>query len=67
MNSTFKAEQPTLLERLVRSRDMEIIELLINHGADVNVQDNDGNTPLNHAEWRKHREIIVLLKKHGAR
>ncbi|EHJ10217.1 hypothetical protein CWATWH0003_5031 [Crocosphaera watsonii WH 0003] len=45
----------------------ETVEVLINHGADVNVQDNDGNTPLNHAEWRKHREIIVLLKKHGAR
>ncbi|WP_138984641.1 ankyrin repeat domain-containing protein, partial [Crocosphaera watsonii] len=57
----------TPLHNAAMYANKETVEVLINHGADVNVQDNDGNTPLNHAEWRKHREIIVLLKKHGAR
>ncbi|MGK7880250.1 MAG: ankyrin repeat domain-containing protein [Crocosphaera sp.] len=45
----------------------EIIELLINHGADVNARDKFNQTPLNYAVIRDRKEIISLLKKHGAK
>ena len=44
----------------------EIVKLLIAHGADVNVQDNHGETPLQEAAFIR-RDIVELLKKHGAK
>ena len=66
MNSTFKAEQPTLLERLVRSRDMEIIELLISGNDGVNTQDAYGSIALHYAAKEGDTKVIELLINHGA-
>ena len=66
MNSTFKAEQPTLLERLVRSRDMEIIELLISGNDGVNIQDAYGSIALHYAAKEGDTKVIELLINHGA-
>jgi len=44
-----------------------MIELLITKGADVNVRNNVGRTPLRNVMSRGHTEIIELLKKHGAK
>ena len=44
---------------------MEIIELLIANGADVNAKNNGGKTPLDWAAWKK--EIAKLLRKHGGK
>ncbi len=45
----------------------EIAELLIAKGADVNVKDNSGYTPLDYAISRSHPEIADLLRKHGGK
>ncbi|WP_397376347.1 ankyrin repeat domain-containing protein [Paenibacillus vietnamensis] len=48
------------------SRHTRIVHLLVEHGADVNLADNDGVTPLAHAEKRGYAEIAAILKRAGA-
>jgi ankyrin repeat protein len=45
----------------------EIVRMLIAHGADVNLADKDGVTPLAHARRQGFREIQALLEEAGAR
>lgn len=45
---------------------VEIIELLIRHGADVNAQSSTGNTPLMYACAGGHVEAVKVLLAHGA-
>jgi cytohesin len=45
----------------------ELVELLIAKGADVNAKDQLGWTPLYHAEIDGKKDIVEILKKHGAR
>ena len=48
------------------ARIMEVAELLISKGAQVNVQDDEGNTPLHHAVKGEHRDVAELLIGKGA-
>jgi ankyrin repeat protein len=43
----------------------EIAELLIAEGADVNVKNDEGETPIDMAIRLKRTEAIDLLRKHG--
>ena len=43
------------------------VEILVNHGADVNLKDWNGKTALVWAQDKGHIEIVELLKKHGAK
>ena len=45
----------------------EIVELLIDAGADVNAKDDIGDTPLDVAIQLKQTEIAELLGKHGGK
>jgi hypothetical protein len=60
-----------LLEAIILSdggpRHQEIVQLLIEHRADVNLPDKDGVTPLQHARQRDYTEIIRLLEQAEAR
>ncbi|MFJ8217450.1 ankyrin repeat domain-containing protein [Bacillus cereus] len=54
-----------LMEAIVLSNGNEtqqqVIRLLIEHGADVNIPDNDGVTPLEHARAHNFEEIKKIL------
>lgn len=41
----------------------EIVQILLEAGADPNIADRDGVTPLQHAEQRGHHEITRLLRR----
>ncbi len=47
-------------------KHQEIVQLLVDHGADVNISDGDGVTPLQHAQKRGFQEIERILKEAGA-
>jgi uncharacterized protein len=59
-----------LLEAIVLSdggqAHQQIVQLLIDHGADVNLADKDGVTPLQYARKRGFAEIEHILLKAGA-
>lgn len=44
----------------------QIVQLLIKHGADVNIPDKNGVTPLQHARKKGYTEIEKMLVKAGA-
>lgn len=44
----------------------QIVQLLIKHGADVNIPDKNGVTPLQHARKKGYSEIERMLVKAGA-
>lgn len=45
---------------------IEVIEVLLDHDADIVTLDNDGFTVLIRTMFRKHYDIVALLKEHGA-
>lgn len=45
---------------------MEIIRLLIEHGADVNAKGTDGETALSLAVQQGHQNVTECLRQHGA-
>src|SRR5687768_8890573 len=54
-----------LLEAIILSdggeRHQQIVQLLVDHGANINIPDNNGITPLEHARARGFREIEQIL------
>jgi ankyrin repeat protein len=60
-----------LLEAIVLSdggpRHQRIVQLLVDHGADVNIPDKGGVTPLQHARSRGFQAIEGILAQAGAR
>lgn len=42
-------------------------QLLLDHGANINVKDQEGNTPLDLAIDRKRKDLIIFLCKNGAK
>ncbi len=60
-----------LLEAIVLSyggaRQQQLVQLLVDHHADVNLADRNGVSPLQHARTRGFREIERILLRAGAR
>lgn len=60
-----------LLEAIIlndgNARQQETIQLLIDHGVDVNIPDRDGVSPLSHAKNNGFKEIEDILVRAGAK
>lgn len=60
-----------LLEAIVLNtggpRQQQAVQLLVEHGADVNIADRNGVTPLQHARAKGFTEIARILEQAGAR
>jgi uncharacterized protein len=60
-----------LLEAIIlgdgSSRHTEVVRLLVEAGADVNLADANGITPLAHARQRGYQQMVVILEQAGAR
>jgi ankyrin repeat protein len=50
----------------VEENHVAMLELLIARGADVNRPESHGYTPITRAGFKGHRDIIRVLKRHGA-
>ncbi|MEC2077426.1 ankyrin repeat domain-containing protein [Metabacillus fastidiosus] len=48
-------------------KQQKTVQLLINHGANVNIPDNDNITPLQHARNKNYKKIEQILLKAGAK
>jgi ankyrin repeat protein len=44
----------------------EIVEFLLNHGADPNIREKYGCTPLHYATWFGNSKVVKVLLNHGA-
>lgn len=60
-----------LIEAVILSKESEtqsaIVKTLVQAGADINITDSDGITPLAHARARKLKDIVQILTKAGAK
>jgi ankyrin repeat protein len=45
---------------------LTVVQVLIANGADVGHSEIHGYSPITRAFWRDHKEMVALLKKHGA-
>jgi ankyrin repeat protein len=62
----------TPLMQAASGANLELVKLLIEAGADINPENEDGRTALDEAEMytrssEKHRAVVAFLKEHGAR
>ncbi len=55
---------PLIIASLNGSKAM--VQLLLEHGANVNAQDDEGNTALNVASWKGYLEVVQVLLEHKA-
>lgn len=62
-----KATDWTALHQACRNGHIDVAELLIAHGANVNAKTGEGKTPLSLAEDEGRKEVVKMLRKHGAK
>jgi len=46
--------------------NVELVNVLLENGADPKAKSGEGKTPLIFAEEKGHNDIVKLLRKHGA-
>lgn len=66
MNLARKYDGQTPLYIACSSNRFEVVKLLVEYGADVNITEKNGRTPLYTASKHGHAEIMEYLLDHGA-
>lgn len=61
------AMNQTVIFNAILSKRLPMVEMLVSHGAKVNIKDAIGNSPLSWAEVFGDKNIADFLKKHGAK
>ncbi len=59
-------EEFTALDYAILMDRVQIVEILLENGALVDIQDKNGKTPLHHAAYHGNTDIFNILKQHGA-
>ena len=57
----------TPLHRVSYNGALEVVRLLLKHGADVEVKHNNGKTALQVAAVEGEDEVVKLLREHGTK
>lgn len=65
-NPNARCNGDLILNVASRKGDIKFLELLLNHGAEINNFDREGNTALINAAYNNHLEAVELLIKRGA-
>jgi Ankyrin repeats (many copies) len=60
-------DSSTPLHAAVECGRIEVVRVLLGHGADVDAEDKQGRTPFTLAKERRHDEVMKLLSEHGTR
>lgn len=58
---------PSILIMAIEESDIETVKCLVEHGANVNFKNDQGDTPLKMAKKIKNADIVSYLKTHGAK
>ncbi|WP_371253189.1 ankyrin repeat domain-containing protein [Orientia tsutsugamushi] len=66
VNSSDDVRYDTALHYAVRACNLEVIDILLTHGANPNAQNRYGHTPFHYACSKGGLDFIKLLLKHGA-
>ncbi|XP_034949607.1 putative ankyrin repeat protein RF_0381 [Chelonus insularis] len=61
-----KEKNEQILHNAVRSGEIKIVRLLLENGANVNLRNENGITPIINAAWKNNLGMIKLLLKYGA-
>ena len=49
----------------IKNNNLELVELLLKHGAKIDIADEEGNTPISLAYDLKQKKIIELITKYN--
>ena len=66
INARMISGETPLMVAIYSNNTPEVIEFLLDNGADIEVTEHHGGSPLIRAGWHKNSAVVTLLLEHGA-